>query len=69
MVGCDYKSDSGELLSPERIDNQPVHDFGISCGESWDVRDGTQVDRNPFRFFSATGGDWGRMGPQEDQIQ
>ena len=35
------------LLSLERIENQPVDDFGISCEEC----------------------DWGRMGPQEDQIQ
>lgn len=70
IVGCDHLNSShGAGPRSNRIENQTLHDFNISYEEMWDARDGIEVDKNPFRFFGATGGDWGRMGPQEARIK
>lgn len=48
---------------------QVLHDFEAPWDESWTMDGEKRVDLNPFwRFIHHTGGDWGRMGPDERRI-
>lgn len=73
VVGCENSGRSDtpkggpEETSPV-LESQTLHDFSISFAEAWETVDGVKADRNPYRFFGNTGGDWGRMGPDELRI-